>query len=204
MLPTWNPKQPFINGCFNWMIPNLYIGNDKWLFHQTSILNWLFGVPGSSWCPTFNWLTGRLKDWRIDGSLVVFCGKCFQAGTGFNNVDLSAAKAVFHWVPFKGNGWKYVRGACFYKVRPFPNEKLISVFLRDGSWGEECHGMQLPCVLTSDEELEAWMVRVTNVGAIIFWAMRYSSDAVAHLVFTLILLLGWNRSICILDADIIQ
>ena len=22
---TWNPKQPFINGCFNWMIPNLYI-----------------------------------------------------------------------------------------------------------------------------------------------------------------------------------
>ena len=21
------PKQPFINGCFNWMIPNLYIGN---------------------------------------------------------------------------------------------------------------------------------------------------------------------------------
>ncbi len=24
---TWNPKQPFINGCFNWMIPNLYIGN---------------------------------------------------------------------------------------------------------------------------------------------------------------------------------
>ena len=24
---AWNPKQPFINGCFNWMIPNLYIGN---------------------------------------------------------------------------------------------------------------------------------------------------------------------------------
>ena len=24
---TWNPKQPFIYGCFNWMIPNLYIGN---------------------------------------------------------------------------------------------------------------------------------------------------------------------------------
>ena len=22
---AWNPKQPFINGCFNWMIPNLYI-----------------------------------------------------------------------------------------------------------------------------------------------------------------------------------
>ena len=24
---TWNPKQPIINGCFNWIIPNLYIGN---------------------------------------------------------------------------------------------------------------------------------------------------------------------------------
>ena len=24
---TWNPKQPFINGCFNWMILNLYRGN---------------------------------------------------------------------------------------------------------------------------------------------------------------------------------
>ena len=24
---AWNPKQPFINGCFNCMIPNLYIGN---------------------------------------------------------------------------------------------------------------------------------------------------------------------------------
>ena len=25
---TWNTKQPFINGYFNWMIPNLYIGNN--------------------------------------------------------------------------------------------------------------------------------------------------------------------------------
>ena len=24
---TWNPKQPFINGCFNWMIPNHCIEN---------------------------------------------------------------------------------------------------------------------------------------------------------------------------------
>ncbi len=24
---TWNLKHLFINGCFNWMIPNLYIGN---------------------------------------------------------------------------------------------------------------------------------------------------------------------------------
>ena len=31
--PTWNPKQPFINGCFNWMIPNLYIGNGCFTKH---------------------------------------------------------------------------------------------------------------------------------------------------------------------------
>ena len=30
---TWNPKQPFINACFSWMIPNLYIQR-------------LFGLPG--------------------------------------------------------------------------------------------------------------------------------------------------------------
>ena len=30
---AWNPKQPFINGCFNWMIPNLYIGNGCFTKH---------------------------------------------------------------------------------------------------------------------------------------------------------------------------
>ena len=30
---TWNRKQPFINGCFNWMIPNLYIGNGCFTKH---------------------------------------------------------------------------------------------------------------------------------------------------------------------------
>ena len=37
--------QPFINGCFNWMIPNLYIGNG-WKSPFPSIFKWLFGVPG--------------------------------------------------------------------------------------------------------------------------------------------------------------
>ena len=31
--PTWNPKQPFINGCFNCLIPNLYIGNGCFTKH---------------------------------------------------------------------------------------------------------------------------------------------------------------------------
>ena len=30
---TWNPKQPFINDCFNWMIPNLYIENGCFTKH---------------------------------------------------------------------------------------------------------------------------------------------------------------------------
>ena len=30
---TWNLKHPCINGCFNWIIQNLYIGNG-WLFHH--------------------------------------------------------------------------------------------------------------------------------------------------------------------------
>ena len=30
---AWNPKQPFINGCFNWMIPNLYIENGCFTKH---------------------------------------------------------------------------------------------------------------------------------------------------------------------------
>ena len=33
LIRTWNPKQPFINGCFNWMIPNLYIGNGCFTKH---------------------------------------------------------------------------------------------------------------------------------------------------------------------------
>ena len=50
--------QPFINGCFNWMIPNLYIGNG-WKSQFPSIYKRLFGclsrikvdetgTPGSS------------------------------------------------------------------------------------------------------------------------------------------------------------
>ena len=29
----WNPKQPFIHGCFNWMSPNLYIENGCFTKH---------------------------------------------------------------------------------------------------------------------------------------------------------------------------
>ena len=32
-LTAWNLKHPFINGCFHWMIPNLYIGNGCFTKH---------------------------------------------------------------------------------------------------------------------------------------------------------------------------
>ena len=32
-MSSWYPKQPFINGCFNWMIPNLYIENGCFTKH---------------------------------------------------------------------------------------------------------------------------------------------------------------------------
>ena len=41
---AWNPKQPCINGCFTWMVPNLYIGNGCLTIFFC--WNWLFGVPG--------------------------------------------------------------------------------------------------------------------------------------------------------------
>ena len=34
LIHTWNPKHPFINGCFNWMIPNLYTENGCLTKHQ--------------------------------------------------------------------------------------------------------------------------------------------------------------------------
>ena len=43
---TWNLKHPFINGCFSWMIPNLYI--QKWLeITKHPWKKWLFRVPGT-------------------------------------------------------------------------------------------------------------------------------------------------------------
>ena len=42
---TWNLKHPFINSCFNWMIPNLYIENCCFIKHSLKKL--LFRVPGT-------------------------------------------------------------------------------------------------------------------------------------------------------------
>ena len=43
---TWNRKQPFINGCFNWMIPNLYVKNGCFTKHplQNGCLGYQVGI----------------------------------------------------------------------------------------------------------------------------------------------------------------
>ena len=60
ILLAWNPKQPFINGCFNWMIPNLYIGNGCFTKH-----------PFINGCLGF---LGIIIQWLID--LIFIGSKC--------------------------------------------------------------------------------------------------------------------------------
>ena len=54
-LVSWNPKQPFINGCFNWMIPNLYIGNGCFTKHLfiNGCLGFQVGIGSKSLSDTF-------------------------------------------------------------------------------------------------------------------------------------------------------
>ena len=48
---AWNPKQPDFYGCFNWMIPNLYLGNGCFTKHplKTGCLgfqvDWIWNAP---------------------------------------------------------------------------------------------------------------------------------------------------------------
>ncbi len=46
--PTCNPKQPFINYKWLFQLDDSQSLHRKWLFHQTSIYKWLFGVPGKN------------------------------------------------------------------------------------------------------------------------------------------------------------
>ena len=68
-IQSWNPRQPFINGCFNWIISNCYIGNG-WKspnIHFKLVVNvvpgWAYGfrIEGRRWSadrstlPTDHW-----------------------------------------------------------------------------------------------------------------------------------------------------
>ena len=46
LLCAWNPKQPFIVYKWLFQLDDSQSFHRKWLFHQTSIFKWLFGVPG--------------------------------------------------------------------------------------------------------------------------------------------------------------
>ena len=50
VIHAWYPKHQFLNGCFNWMIPNLYIKNGCFTKHP--LKNGLFRVPGWICCST--------------------------------------------------------------------------------------------------------------------------------------------------------
>ena len=93
MILNWNPKQPFINGCFNWMIPNLYIGNGCFTKHpfKTGCLGYQVKVvrhelqqfDHSNWLankcihqrnlatvwPTYlgTWMSQEVSKWLVNG-----------------------------------------------------------------------------------------------------------------------------------------
>ena len=108
---SWNPKQPFINGCFNWMIPDLHIR--KWLFHQTSIYKCLFGVPGFYMNITFTVVGALLRvSHQTNGNFDMSCcyfweqeprvhaesGECelaFSIGDTSSNGCFSIVRLVF-------------------------------------------------------------------------------------------------------------
>ena len=82
---TWNPKQQLINGCFNWMTPNLYIENGCFTKHQ--FINGCLGFQvhiyrfkgdikasqKSSTCKMGRFIVGRLT--FFDGTVNDFSGR---------------------------------------------------------------------------------------------------------------------------------
>ena len=87
MIHAWNLKQPFINGCFNWMIPNLYIGNG--CFTKRLFINGCLGFQvrqdtlpkTNSWfTPENGWLEDDISFWDglHSGAVLVFGEGMFQ------------------------------------------------------------------------------------------------------------------------------
>ena len=61
---TWNPKQPFINGCFSWMIPNINGSRHNLDFlslHPFGTFFWRF-LDADFWMgQTKIWVHGRIQ-----------------------------------------------------------------------------------------------------------------------------------------------
>ena len=57
----WNHHLAF-NGCFNWIVPNLYIRN-RWTSPFPSINKWLFRVPGFGYWNQHCWWKKSCTSW---------------------------------------------------------------------------------------------------------------------------------------------
>ena len=78
---TWNPKQQLINGCFNWMTPNLYIENGCFTKH-----------PFINGCLGFQVYIHR-RNWQKNGS----CNHCQVAGVHHIFISTTWFSAGFLW-----------------------------------------------------------------------------------------------------------
>ena len=72
MVSAWYPKHPFFNGCFSWMIPNLYIKHGGFTKHpfKTGCLGFQVGkyiIPSSATNNNTFHETNRLTHLKIDG-----------------------------------------------------------------------------------------------------------------------------------------
>ena len=81
ILTTWNPKQPFINGCFKWMIPNLYIRNGCFIKHL--FINGCLGFQALT-----NWddppsIVGIVKKLTMDSWILRFFRSVVDSGQNY-------------------------------------------------------------------------------------------------------------------------
>lgn len=93
MMFSWNLKHLFINGWFNWMIPNLDIGNG--LFYETSIKNWL----ALEFQPVID---EKFQQSAADCKICLAYLRAFRGPhNGWNNPSVTTKKAVA-----AGSAWK--------------------------------------------------------------------------------------------------
>ena len=118
--------QPCINGCFNWKISNLYIGNG-WKSPFPSILNWLFGVPGlyddRKWCRKNQLKSGNVVHW--------FWCVTYHGGTQFRSIICWWITVHVGHTPPKTNCWNPTIiyngvGGCFsFSNQVFSGSMLV-------------------------------------------------------------------------------
>ena len=94
---TWSPKQPVINGCFNWMVPNLYIGNGcftKHLFINGCLEFQVFHQPGFPGTKKATETGGRKKKLKTRD----FVASEFNLVESCVNVEALEGQVISKWV----------------------------------------------------------------------------------------------------------